>query len=204
MSGLDEPLRIGPLRKVDWEPEMREFVDGFRSSVASAGPEEGRQAGDNLLGTLARYPDLATSFLTFNRHLLGGSALTVRHRELLVLRVAHVRDADYEWAQHVILAERAGVTPDEIARVREGGGAVGWGDTEAALLASVDQILDVGKIDDATWGVLSKDFDDRGLMDIIFTVGCYAMLAAFLRSLGIQAEPGLAPFLPFRAGEQSA
>ncbi|MFW0796687.1 carboxymuconolactone decarboxylase family protein [Gordonia sp. CPCC 205515] len=191
--------RIDPIRRVEWESEMRSYVDGFRSAVKGAGPEEGRQAGDNLLGTLARYPDLAISFLTFNRHLLGGSALTVRQRELLVLRVAYLRDADYEWAQHVILADRAGVSGDEIARIRDGGGAPGWSDIEGALLRSVDQLLDIATIDDETWAVLATGFDDRGLMDIVFTVGCYAMLAMFLRSFDVQAEPGLVPFLPTTA-----
>lgn len=175
---------------------MQNFVDGFRSSVASAGPEEGRQAGDNLLGTLARYPSLAMAFLTFNKHLLSGSALTVRQRELLVLRVAHIRRCDYEWAQHVVLAERAGLTADEISRVTAGPDAPEWTPVERALVASVDELLTDGAIADDTWKVLADDFDEQKMMDVVFTVGCYSMLAMSLRSFGIQPEEGLIPFLP--------
>ena len=188
--------RIPPARRADWSTEMQDFVDGFRSSVAGAGPEEGRQAGDNLLGTLARYPSLAMAFLTFNKHLLSGSKLSIRERELLVLRVAHLRQAEYEWAQHVILADRAGVTADEIARVTTGPDAPEWIPIERALLQSVDQLLDDGIIDDDTWKVLAAEFDEQKLMDVVFTVGCYSMLAMSLRSFGIEPEEGLRPFLP--------
>jgi alkylhydroperoxidase family enzyme len=188
--------RIAPAKRVDWSTEMQDFVDGFRSSVAGAGPEEGRQAGDNLLGTLARYPSLAMAFLTFNKHLLSGSSLSIRERELLVLRVAHLREADYEWAQHVILADRAGVTADEIARVATGPDAPEWIPVERALLQSVEQLLDEGIVNEQTWGVLADEFDEQKLMDVIFTVGCYSMLAMALRSFDIEPEEGLRPFLP--------
>ncbi|MGC5255072.1 carboxymuconolactone decarboxylase family protein [Gordonia sp. DT218] len=188
--------RISPAAQADWTPEMRDFVNGFRSSVKSAGPDDERQAGDNLLGTLARYPNLAMAFLSFNKHLLAGSALSARQRELLILRVAHLRQAEYEWAQHVILADRAGVTADEIERVGAGPEAPGWAPVDRALVASVDQLLDEGTIHDDTWTALARDMDEQQLMDVVFTVGCYTMLAMALRSFGIQPEPGLVPFLP--------
>ncbi|MCZ4550186.1 carboxymuconolactone decarboxylase family protein [Gordonia rubripertincta] len=188
--------RISPALRADWSPEMSAFVDGFRSAVASAGPEEGRQAGDNLLGTLARYPGLSMAFLTFNRHLLSESALSVRQRELLVLRVARIKRSDYEWAQHVILADRAGMTADEIAAVAEGPEASGWSTIDRALLQSVDDLLNDGAIGDATWAVLAGEFGEQKLMDVVFTVGCYSMLAMALRSFGVQPEEALVPFLP--------
>ncbi|WAC54568.1 carboxymuconolactone decarboxylase family protein [Gordonia sp. SL306] len=175
---------------------MRDFVSGFRSSVKSVAPDHERQAGDNLLGTLARYPSLAMAFLSFNKHLLAGSALSTRQRELLILRVAHLRQAAYEWAQHVILADRAGVSADEIERVADGPDATGWSPADRALVASVDQLLNEGTIRDETWTALARDMDEQQLMDVVFTVGCYAMLAMALRSFGIQPEPGLVPFLP--------
>ncbi|MYR06385.1 carboxymuconolactone decarboxylase family protein [Gordonia sp. SID5947] len=188
--------RINPAQRAEWTPEMRDFVAGFRSSVKSVGPDHERQAGDNLLGTLARYPNLAMAFLSFNKHLLAGSALSARQRELLILRVAHLRHADYEWAQHVILADRAGVTADEIERVTDGPDAPGWASTDRALVASVDDLLDEGIIRDETWTALAENLAEQQLMDVVFTVGCYAMLAMALRSFGIQPEPGLVPFLP--------
>ena len=67
-----------------------------------------RPKGLNVLGTLAQHPELTTAFHTFNGHVLFGSTLSARQRELLVLRVAALRHAAYEWAQHVVLAGDAG------------------------------------------------------------------------------------------------
>ena len=192
-------VRISPAPEEEWTEEIAAFVNGFRSAVASSAPEEDRQPGTNLLGTLARHPSLAMAFLSFNRHLLANSTLSVRQRELMVLRVASLRRSDYEWAQHVILADRAGITADEIARVDEGPDAPGWSPVDRALLTATDELIDEGTVGDETWSTLSGEFDEQQLMDIVFTVGCYAMLATALRSFDVQPEPGLVPYLPARA-----
>lgn len=191
-------VRISPAPEEEWTEEIAAFVNGFRSAVASSAPEENRQPGTNLLGTLARHPSLAMAFLSFNRHLLAHSTLSVRQRELMVLRVASLRDSDYEWAQHVILADRAGITAEEIARVGEGPTAPGWPPIDRALLTATDELIGDGAVSDDTWSALSGEFDERQLMDIVFTVGCYAMLATALRSFEVQPEPGLVPYLPAR------
>jgi len=189
-------VRISPAPQEDWTEEIAAYVTGFRSAVASNVPEEDRQPGTNLLGTLARHPSLAMAFLSFNKHLLAQSTLSIRQRELMVLRVATLRHSDYEWAQHVILADRAGITADEITRIAEGPAAPGWSGIDRALLAATDELIGEGAVSDETWGVLSGEFGEQQLMDIVFTVGCYAMLATALRSFDVQPEPGLVPYLP--------
>ncbi|MQY18733.1 carboxymuconolactone decarboxylase family protein [Nocardia macrotermitis] len=188
--------RISPLPKPEWSPEMTAFVDGFRSSVIGRKPTQENQSGSNLLGTLARYPALAQPFLTFNRHLLSGTSLTARQRELLVLRVAHLRQCGYEWAQHVILGERAGLTAEEITRIAAEPVAAEWKPLDRAMLAAVDELLAEGIIAEPTWAALSGELTEDQLMDLVFTVGTYAMVAMALRSFGIEPEEGLVPYLP--------
>ncbi|NMD58833.1 carboxymuconolactone decarboxylase family protein [Rhodococcus sp. MS16] len=187
--------RISPATPQQWTPEMREFFDGFRTTVA-ADPQRAGKAGLNLVGTLARYPALAMPFLSFNAHLLSGTSLTDRQRELLVLRVASVRRSDYEWAQHVILAETAGVTKGEILRVADGPNAPEWSPLERSLLSAVDELLADGVVSELTWSALAEEFNTEQLMDMVFTVGCYSMLAMALRSFDVNPEPELAPYLP--------
>jgi 4-carboxymuconolactone decarboxylase len=152
-----------------------------------------RPKGLNVLGILARYPALAQAFNTFNGHVLFGTALSPRQRELLVLRVATRRDAEYEWAQHVVLAADAGITPDEIGRVVDGPDAPGWSALDAALIRSVDELLDDARITDGTWGVLAGELDVEQLMDLIFTVGAYDLLAMVFRSFGVPLDADLQP-----------
>ncbi|MGG7104142.1 carboxymuconolactone decarboxylase family protein [Rhodococcus sp. 24CO] len=187
--------RISPATPQQWTPEMRTFFDGFRTTVA-ADPQRAGKAGLNLVGTLAQYPALAMPFLSFNAHLLSGTSLTDRQRELLVLRVASVQRSDYEWAQHVILAENAGMTKDEILRVADGSGASEWSSLERSLLSAVDELLADGVVSELTWSALAEEFNTEQLMDTVFTVGCYSMLAMALRSFDVNPEPELAPYLP--------
>ncbi|PPJ21391.1 carboxymuconolactone decarboxylase family protein [Nocardia nova] len=188
--------RISPAEKSEWSPELVGFIGEFRSSVLGDTPADSHPAGANLLGTLARYPALAKAFLSFNGHLLYGSTLDDRQRELLILRVAAVRHCDYEWAQHAILAEIAGMPKVEIERVAAGEPDDEWATAEKALLVATDELLSDGAVGAATWEILAAEFEPNQLMDIVFTVGTYDMLAMALRSFGVEPEDDLKPYLP--------
>jgi alkylhydroperoxidase family enzyme len=115
----------------------------------------------------------------------------VRQRELLVLRVAAVRQADYEWAQHVVLARDAGLDDDEIARIADGPDAPGWAPLDAAMLRAVDELVADATITDPTWDTLAGELDEQQLMDLIFTVGAYDVLAMAFRSFGVELDADL-------------
>ena len=154
-------------------------------------PREDRPKGLNALGTLARHPELARAWNTFNGHILFASSLTPRVRELLVLRVAHLRNATYEWTQHVVLAADAGLDDADVARVADGPDAPGWTPLEAALLQATDELVRGACITDPTWASLSAALDDEQLMDVVFTVGAYEVLAMAFNSFAIQLDADL-------------
>jgi alkylhydroperoxidase family enzyme len=154
---------------------------------------EGRPKGLNVLGTLAIHPSLTRAFNTFNGHVLFATTLSQRQRELLVLRVAAVRNAAYEWAQHAVLASDVGIDPDELDRIRTGPDAPGWSPLDEALLRAVDELLRDAKIADPTWKILASDLDGQQLMDLVFTVGAYDALAMAFRSFGVQLDDDLRP-----------
>jgi alkylhydroperoxidase family enzyme len=191
-------VRISPLPREDWSAELDTFVTGFRSAVQGDRSDEGRQSGANLLGTLAQHPALAQAFLTFNGHLLYGSTLSARQRELLILRVATLQRSDYEWAQHAILGRKLGLDDSEIEAVATGPDAAQWSAADRALLRAADELLDDSTIGATTWAALAQEFDHRQLMDIVFTVGTYSMLAMALRAFAVEPEEGLIPHLPVR------
>lgn len=153
--------------------------------------EPGRPKGLNLLGLLAHHPELTRAYHTFNGHVLFGTTLTARQRELLVLRVGVLRDADYEHRQHVILGLESGLTEDEIDRIAVGPAADGWSDLDRAMLAAVDELIADACISDDTWAVLAAELDAPQLMDLVFTVGAYELLAMAMRSFGVQVDDDL-------------
>ena len=62
--------------------------------------------------------------------------------ELVILRVAHNMGSDYEWGHHERLGRAAGLSSDEIARVRGGAAATGWSERQALLLQAADALHD--------------------------------------------------------------
>ena len=180
--------RLEPLPPREWPPQMRQALAPLTPPVPRT---EDQPKGLNLLGTLARHPALAEAYHLFVAHLLYRTTLTARQRELLILRVAAIRSADYEWAQHVVLSLEAGLTRDEIAAVRRGVAAGAWSPDEAALLAAADELIADARVSDETWRTLAKTLSEQQLLDAVFTVGAYDVLAMALHSCGVQLDDDL-------------
>lgn len=140
------------------------------------------------LSTLARHPDLARAFLGFNRHLLFESTLSPRVRELLILRTAAVCGSSFERVQHEKLARREGIDDADIARTTDGPDAAGWTPDDAAVVRAADELLSAWTVTDATWADLAARFDERQLMDLVFTVGSYAMFAMACSAFGVRPD----------------
>ncbi len=72
--------------------------------------------------------------------------------------------------------------------------ALGWNADEQAIITMTDELLRDTMISDQTWSSLKKYFSDQQILDAIFTVGQYNMLAMALNSLGVQREQGVPGF----------
>jgi len=195
--------RIPPRPRSDWDGPVMDALSVFVSAPTRpeaepaprpAQTEAGSRRGMNVLGTLVQHPKLAKAFLTFNRHLLRESTLPERTRELVILRVAWLRRCEYEWAQHVLMAREVGLRDEEIERVRQGPDAPGWSAPDAALLRAVDELEDDACIGDTTWKSLAEQLDRQQLMDLVFTIGAYGLLALAFNSFGLQLDEGLVGF----------
>lgn len=187
--------RLVPLAPGDWPEGMRDALAALRPPHARHPfPSRGgdRPKGLNVLGTLARHTDLARAFHTLNGHLLFATTLEPREREVLVLRVAALRRCDYEWAQHVVLAADAGLGADDVAAIAEGPDAAALSPFDAALVRAVDELVGEARIGDATWATLIERYDDQQMIDLVFTVGAYDVLAMAMLSFGIELDDDLA------------
>ena len=187
--------RITPLPPDQWGDDVFQGIKALLPPGAERPlrRREGGPQGHNVLGTLARHPELMRAYHSFNGHILFTTSLSARQRELLILRVAAVRDAAYEWAQHVHLAAEAGMSDAEIARVAVGPDAPGWSVEDAAMVRAVDELVRDAMVSDATWEQLSQTLDEHQLMDLVFTVGAYDLLAMAFRSFGVELDEDLQP-----------
>jgi alkylhydroperoxidase family enzyme len=183
--GAAEP-RLAPVAEHEW-------TDGQRAIVARFGPA-GKPT--NALRVYLHHPVLAENILPFERYITSESTLTPRHRQLLILRTAWLCRSEYVWAQHADAARTAGMTSDELTRIARGPSAPGWDAFEAALLRAVDELLVDSFVSDRTWAVLTARYDTRQVIDAVFTVAEFTMIAGTLNSLGVPVDDGLRDRLP--------
>jgi alkylhydroperoxidase family enzyme len=192
------PPRIPPLLPPEWDAVTYDAVSTFPSGrdfvLSHYGTDDAR--GVHGIGVILRHPALAKAFLTFNNHVAIASSVSRRIRELLILRISWLRRSEYEFAQHVVLGRNAGLSEVELERVQFGPDAPGWDPVDADLLHAVDELHVDARIRDATWTRLSAHFSRTQLMDIVFAVGCYEILAMVFKTFGVELEPGAEPLDP--------
>jgi 4-carboxymuconolactone decarboxylase len=189
--------RIQPLLPPEWDAAALDALGAFPKSLQfvlskwEAG--EGDVRGMNVLGTMAHYPALTKAYMTFNAHVAGASSLDVRVREIAILRLSWLRKAEYEYVQHVILGLRAGLTGEELERIEQGPDATGWSTEDADIVRAADELCFDAKLSKATWDRLAMRFSIQQIMDLIFVIGCYEVLAMAVNSFNADIEPGVAP-----------
>lgn len=180
---LSKP-RIAPLSEQDLSPEQAELI---APTLARGGTPA------TVIMTLMQHMPLFTNLNVLGRHIMSGSSLTPRQREILIMRVGWNTQCEYQWGQHVLMSQSAGLSAEDHERIKQGS-AAGWDELESTLLTAVDELLADTMIGDATWGVLGKHLSTEQLIDMIFTVGHYNMVAMSLNAIGVQREAGIPGF----------
>ena len=176
--------RLAPVQPEDWSDEIKKILQ----------PNVEKGTVFNIFKTLSHHPDLFRRWLVFGNHVLFKSTLPPRERELVILRIGWLCEAEYEWAQHVLIGKEAGLTAEEIDRIKAGPNARGWSEADKLLLQATDELRKDAFITDATWNGLCQHFDTKQLMDVVFAVGQYNLVSMALNTLGVQLDDGLEGF----------
>jgi alkylhydroperoxidase family enzyme len=144
----------------------------------------------NIFRTLARAPKALTRFNEWGAYVLSRrNSLPAREREIVILRVGYLCRSGYEFTQHTRIGLNEGLSADEIARIKQGPDA-GWSDADAALIRAADELVKDHFVSDATWAALSRHFDEKHRMDVVFTAGQYTQVSMFLNTFGVQLDQG--------------
>ena len=177
--------RIAALKPDQLSNEQKELIAPQRRADGSV---------MNLYATMINHPALYGPRMNFGTYVRSQTSLPPKTRELLIMRTAVLIGAEYEWAHHVEYAQAAGFTAQEIDRIAAGPNASGWSEEHKAVLTAADELRREAFISDRTWTALSKHYDTKQLIEIIFTVGGYTMTGLAINSFGIQVEPGYPGF----------
>jgi len=171
--------RVAPARPRQLRPLAR-IVATVAGRVTGTGPP-------NIFTTLGQHPRLFRAWLRYSAALMPFGTLPRRDTELVILRVAWRCHCAYEWQQHVPIALRVGLTPDEVAGVAESP-AGAFSARQRTLLAVSDELLAQRTLSDTTWRAVGTTLGDREAIELCLLIGNYQGLASAIGGLGIQIE----------------
>jgi alkylhydroperoxidase family enzyme len=175
--------RIEPMARQDAPPEVAKLYD-LMEKMGNPPP--------NMHLTFGKNAALYAKWLPFATYIIPASSLTPRDRQIVILRCAFNRRCGYAWAQHVRISKRLSALNDDEIGALEGGRADHlWQEKEAALIRACDDGAARNRIGDEAWATLARHFKEQELLDIVFTIGQYALIAIALNSLNVQLDEGL-------------
>ena len=124
--------------------------------------------------------------------LLDRGTLTLRQREVMILRTCANCGCEYEWGVHVsIFANAASLDREAITATLNRGRLPG---EDGVILQLADHLHDHAMIDDALWPELKNAFSDEQLIELIMLAGFYHSISYIANGLRIEREPMAARF----------
>jgi AhpD family alkylhydroperoxidase len=142
----------------------------------------------HLFSTLGRHRRLFRGWLRFAGRLMPGGKLPRYETELVIIRVAYLRQCRYEMDHHVRLGRRVGIDDAQVSRIVAGPTDPAWSERHRALLAAVDALVANGDVDDHAWNALRRHYRETELVEVCLLVGHYQMLATVIAALRIQPD----------------
>ncbi len=168
------------------------LVDG-EPRIPPVESSDGR-GGANVFRTFARNPPADRVRGAINGHVNGSSTLSPRHREMLLIRIGVLCRSEYEYAAHVRVGRRLGMTDEDVALLLAGPDG-GEGDPiELALLRATDELYEDDIVSDETWTTLAASLDTRQLFDVLIAVGGYRSTSMLINAAGVQLDANMADF----------
>ncbi|KOF52031.1 MULTISPECIES: carboxymuconolactone decarboxylase family protein [unclassified Achromobacter] len=170
--------RVSPV-----EPGTRPELAGLESRIASA-----RGRISPLYQVLLNSAPVAQGWEAMLTAIRQQTSLPPRLRELIILRVATLNGAPYEFEAHVPHALAAGMPRAVVERLRAGPGpdaVAGLEPGEAEVLAFTDAMTRDIEVPDAVFAPLRERWNDAQLVELAATAAAYNMVSRFLVALRV-------------------
>jgi alkylhydroperoxidase family enzyme len=142
----------------------------------------------NLYRMLLHSPALARGWLALLTAIRQQCRLDPRHRELVVMRIAVLNGADYEYAQHVPHALAAGLTEADFTALHDWPSYPGWEAADRAALAYTDAITRDVHVPDPVFAEVRAHFSEPELVELTATIAAYNLVSRFVEALAIDHD----------------
>jgi 4-carboxymuconolactone decarboxylase len=166
-----------PLTTADQQPEpIRQFM--------------ARRGNLNVFRLLANAPHVFVGWTQMVDELFDSPTFSLRMREVIILRVAHLQGSRYELAQHTGLARAAGLTQLQINAIvgTDELDAAGFSSTELTALRVATELCTTHRLRDESFAAAHAVFGDEALTELLMIISCYYGLALVLNAVDLQID----------------
>jgi alkylhydroperoxidase family enzyme len=127
--------------------------------------------------------------------LLDAGSISLREREIMILRTTALCRSEYEWGVHIaFFGKAAGFTAEQIAATVSGDREP-FSDPERLLLALCEELHRSAAVSDDLWRQVAAVYRPDQLVELLALAGQYHTIAYLTNALAIELEDG-APRFP--------
>ena len=144
----------------------------------------------NIFRMLANADSAFRPWLRWGAALLGQLQLDPLLRELAILRVARLTPhAEYEWVQHVPIAEAVGASEEQVAALaRDEPEAACFSDQERLVLRFTTEVVQDARASDEALEGLRRTLSPREIVELLMVIGNYMMVARVMATTDMELD----------------
>ena len=171
-----------PLIQEQDHPEFAEVIEKYRAG------RRGKLI--NIYRMLLNAPPLAESWFNHSNTVRWTTSLDGRLREIVIIRMGHLTNAQYVLRQHVpALALAEGLSLSECDALADWRPSTLFSERERAVLAYADTMSRDIAVPDAVFAEVKRYFNTREIVELTVLIGTYNMNARVLQALELDLEP---------------
>lgn len=138
-----------------------------------------------LYQVLLNAPEIAKGWEALLTAVRNRNSLSPAIREMIILRVAVLNRAQYEFDAHIPHAIKAGMSGEKIEALKELLIDPIFTDDEKAILALTDVMTRDIQVSDDIFAPIKKCYNDQEILELVTTISAYNMVSRLLNALHI-------------------
>lgn len=149
--------------------------------------ERGTPVG-NIFRTLANAPNLLRRFNALGGELRNKTQIDPRLRELALMTIGRLTNAEYEFTHHWNISLQVGVKREQLEHLADFEKSALFNDNERAVMRYAAEATENVRVSDATFDALRRFLDSRQIMELVMNVAFYNAVVRILVPCGVELE----------------
>jgi alkylhydroperoxidase family enzyme len=144
----------------------------------------------NIFRMMANADSAFRPWLRWGAALLGRLELDPLLRELAILRVARLTPhAEYEWVQHVPIAEAVGASQEQVAALERDEPEAGcFSQPQRLVLRFTTEVVRDARASEEALEALKQTLSPREIVELLMVIGNYMMIARVMATTGMELD----------------